>query len=78
MGDLHDRADPLADVLRRRRRELGLSQAELADLAEVSVRSVHAAEHAKPTLRLDTLSNICAALGLEIHLQRRRPGGGRD
>lgn len=70
---LHDRAASLGQQLRSRRRALGLSQQELADLAAVGVRSVHAAEHGKPTLRLDTLTGICAALGLELRLVLRDP-----
>jgi transcriptional regulator with XRE-family HTH domain len=60
-------------TLRDRRKVLGLSQLEVADLASVGVRSVHAAEHSKPTLRLDTLSGICDALGLELRLVLRDP-----
>jgi HTH-type transcriptional regulator / antitoxin HipB len=75
---MHDRVDLLGDRLRGRRRDLGLSQQEVADLANVAVRSVHAAEHGKPTLRLDTLIHICDALGLELRIVLRdlRPSDG--
>lgn len=45
---------------------LGLRQDELAALAGVSTRSVHAVENEKPTVRLDVLSRIVDALGLEL------------
>ncbi len=78
--NLRDHADPssLGSTLRSRRRQLGLTQTELADLAGVAVRSVHAAEHDKPTLRLDTLTDLCAALGFEIGLRLREPGSSDD
>lgn len=71
---MHDHAGELGRVLRERRRQLGLSQQELADLAGVAVRSVHAAERGKPTLRLDTLADLSEALGLELALVRRSVG----
>jgi y4mF family transcriptional regulator len=69
----HDRTEVWGHTLRQRRRQLALTQQELADLASVGVRSVHAAEHGKSTLRLDTLIDICNALGLEVRLVLRDP-----
>lgn len=57
--------------VRARRRELGLQQAELADLAGVSERFVRAVEHEKPTVRLDKLNALLDALGLELHATLR-------
>ena len=48
--------DELGEQLRLRRRELGLSQADLADLADVSERTVRALEQGKHTARLDVLT----------------------
>lgn len=66
--------DPLPAQLRARRATLGLTQAELADLAGVAERSVRAVEAGKPTVRLDTLSAVAGALGLELraHLRETR------
>lgn len=58
----------LGFVLRVRRKLLKLSQQELADLAEVSKPSIVAAEKGKPTLRLDVLCRVAAALGLSLAL----------
>lgn len=55
----------------RRRRELGLTQADLADLAGVSDRSVRALEAGKATLRLDVVAAVVDALGLELQLALR-------
>ena len=59
----------LAGRLRRRRKELGLKQVDLADLAGCSTRFVHAAEAGKPTLRLDKLLELLAVLGLQLQVE---------
>jgi hypothetical protein len=42
----------------------------LADLAGVASRTVHAIEAAKPTVQLDKLLDVLAALGLHLELAR--------
>lgn len=56
----------LAETVRRRRNELGLRQAELAELAGCSQRFVHTVEQGKPTLRLDKLLDVLEVLGLGL------------
>ncbi len=48
-----------------------MDQRTLALVANVAVRSVHRVEHGEPTVRLDILTRILAALGLrlEVHGQ---------
>jgi y4mF family transcriptional regulator len=60
----------LALAVRARREDLGLRQAELADLAGVAARTVHAIEAAKATVQLDKLLDVLAALGLHLELAR--------
>jgi len=70
----HERASRLADLaylIRARREELGLRQAELADLAECSTRLVSTVEHAKSTVQVDKLLDLLEVLGLELMV---RPG----
>ncbi len=64
----------LALAVRARREDLGLRQAELADLAGVAARTVHAIEAAKPTVQLDKLLDVLAALGLHLELARGARG----
>jgi ribosome-binding protein aMBF1 (putative translation factor) len=64
-------ADDLGTRIAKRRKDLGLSQSELADLAHTSVRSVHAVEHGKLTTRLDVIVAISSALGLRLVLSER-------
>lgn len=63
--------DTLAKQLRHRRTELGLTQAELAELAETSERFVRALEAGKSTARLDKVMAVAHALGLELRAQLR-------
>jgi HTH-type transcriptional regulator / antitoxin HipB len=73
LANLNERAArsrDLAMAMRARRERLGLRQAELAELAGVSERFVHALESAKPTVQLDKLLDVLAALGLHLELAR--------
>lgn len=65
----------LGEEVRTRRRELGLLQAEVAELADVSERFVRAVEHDKETVQLDKLRSLLDALGLELHATLRRTAG---
>lgn len=58
----------LARAVRARREELGLRQAELADLAGCSQRFVHTVEHGKASLRLDKVLNVLEVLGLGLEV----------
>ncbi len=68
-----DRVATLAAVVTRRRKELGLLQAELANLAGCSDRFVHTVEHGKQTVRLDKLLDVLEVLGLGLVVA---PGAG--
>lgn len=71
---MNEHASPmLAAEVRRRRRELGLAQEELADLAGASQRFVHMLEAGKPTVRLDKVLSVLGVLGLGLRVV---PGDG--
>lgn len=53
-------------TIRTRRKELALTQGDLADLAQVSERFVRAVEAGKDTVRVDKLRAVRAVLGLEL------------
>lgn len=63
----------LGDDLRARRQALGLSQVDAAELAGVSERWLRDLEHGKATVRLDRLTQLLTALGLELRAELRRP-----
>jgi len=59
------------DVLARRK-ELGLTQVEVAELAGVSDRFVMEFERGKPTVRLDKLTAVLEAMGLTLRAEVRQ------
>ena len=59
----------LGEQVRERRRQLGLRQEELADLAWVSPSFVRFLEHDKASVRLDKVQDVLNVLGLEITLK---------
>lgn len=69
---MSDRADEgpgaLGREVRARRRALGLTQQQVADLAGASTRFVHTIEQGKPSLRLDRLLDVLEVLGLGMRL----------
>ncbi|HYD09233.1 MAG TPA: type II toxin-antitoxin system Y4mF family antitoxin [Acidimicrobiales bacterium] len=64
-------SDRLGRAVRQRRGRLGLRQDELAVLAGVSERFVHTLEAGKESVRLDKVTAVLDALGLELDVRRR-------
>jgi y4mF family transcriptional regulator len=62
----------LAAAVRRRRKQLGLRQDEVADLAGVSERFVVAVESGMVTVRLDKLTSLLGALGMLLQIRGGR------
>ena len=62
-----DTATTLGRTVALRRRDLGVTQHDLALLAGVSVRFLSSLERGKATVRLDTLVAVLDALGLELN-----------
>ena len=63
------RVAELGAHLRERRRALGLTQEEVAELAETTQRFVSTLETGKPTVRLDKLVAVADVLGLVLRLE---------
>jgi len=63
--------EELGKQLRARRRDLGLTQIELAELAGVSDRFVRSVEHGKPSLQIDSLMKVLDALGMDLKARVR-------
>ncbi len=57
----------LGGAIREHRKTAGLTQAELAQLAGVGKSAVFDIEKGKPTVRLETLLRVLAALNMELH-----------
>ncbi len=67
---IHD-AGQLGELIRGRRRELGLTQTEVADVADTNLRLVSELERGKPTARLENLMRVLEALGIELEARIR-------
>ena len=61
-------ASDIGMVVRRARKAAGLRQDDLAGLAGVGTRFLIELEAGKPTMRLDKLLAVLAALGITLHL----------
>lgn len=61
-----------SDELIERRRDLGLRQQDLADLAGVSERFVRELESGKQSVRLDKLQPVLEVLGFHLTLEPRK------
>ncbi len=61
----------LGAAVRDARRQQGLDQLLLADLAGVSDRFLRDLEHGKPTVRLKEVLRVLDALGLTLQVQPR-------
>ena len=61
--------DEVAGNVRARRRALGLTQEQLADLAGTSARFVWSIEQGKASVRVDKLIDVLHVLGLELRAQ---------
>lgn len=59
-------ATRLGAELHARRRALGLRQAEVAELAGTTQRTVSVVENGQPGTRLETITAIAEALGLAL------------
>lgn len=61
-----DRVPGLGDFVRTRRRANGLTQQQLAELANVGKRFVGEVERGKATLRLDRVDRVLAVFGKRL------------
>ena len=61
-------------VIRARRKALGITQAELADLSGISVRTIVEIENGGNSISLKRLLPVLAALGLRLSIAVARNG----
>lgn len=64
----------LAEAIKSRRKRLGLTQVQLAELAECSVPFLIALEAGKETVRLDKVLGVLTTLGLQLRIEQGRDG----
>ncbi len=56
----------LIDFVKKRRKQLGLTQQDLADRAGVGLRFIRDMEQGKLTLRMDKVNDVLALFGHEL------------
>lgn len=58
--------ESLGNIIRERRKELGISQPDLAELAQISVNTLTKLERGESNPSWDVLQKVLDVLGLEI------------
>ena len=56
---------PIHEFIRKKRKELGLTQKELADKAGVGLRFIRELENAKPTIQINKVNQVLMLFGFE-------------
>lgn len=71
MNTIIQNPQQLGETIRNRRRELGLTQTDIADVANTNLRFVSELERGKPTARLENVMRVLATLGIELEARSR-------
>ena len=64
----------LGSMIRERRKELGITQPHLAELANVSTNTLYKLERGQGNPSLDVLTKLAEVLGLELKLEVMKKG----
>jgi transcriptional regulator with XRE-family HTH domain len=62
----------LSNYLRKRRKDIGIRQEDIADLADIQRESLARIENGKRDLKMSTLLRLCEALKLEVTIRERQ------
>lgn len=62
----------IGDIIKNRRKELGITQPDLAELANVSVNTLYMLEKGKGNPSLDVINKLAKVLGMELKLEVRK------
>lgn len=68
--EIHDAVD-LGERIRERRKELGMTQEEVAFTSRVTPRIISEVEHGKPAAQFATIIRVLEALGLDLYVNPR-------
>lgn len=63
----------IGETIKHRRKELGIAQPHLAELAHVSTNTIYKIERGQGNPSLEVLSKIANVLGMEITLEVKKP-----
>ena len=62
----------IGNSIKKRRKELGITQSHLSELADVSLNTLYMLERGQSNPSLEVLSKLAEVLGLEIKLEVRK------
>lgn len=65
--------EQFGDTIRQRRKELGITQSHLAELAEISINTLYKLERGQGNPSLDVLNILAEVLGMELTLEVKKP-----
>jgi y4mF family transcriptional regulator len=63
-----------ANLLKERRKSLGINQSDLAEIAGISINTLYKIEKGQTNATLEVLEKILDVLGLELKLEIRKAG----
>jgi y4mF family transcriptional regulator len=62
------------NLLKERRKSLGINQSDLAEIAGISINTLYKIERGQTNATLEVLEKILDVLGLELKLEIRKVG----
>lgn len=62
----------LGDAIRRRRKELGITQPHLAELALVSINTLYKLERGQGNPSVEVLTKLAEVLGMELKIEVKK------
>ncbi len=62
----------LGEIIKRRRKELNITQPHLAELAKVSTNTLYKLERGQGNPSLDVLNKLAEVLGMELTLEVKK------
>lgn len=71
-------ATQLAAAIRRRRKEINMTQAELGEKTGLRQATINAVEKGEPGTQIDTIFKILAVLDMELVNRNRTKGSPKD
>lgn len=72
MRELARSAEQFGNTIRRIRKKCDMSQAELAEKSGLRQATISSIESGHPTVKLETVFAVLAALGLDIEITERK------
>lgn len=62
----------IGEAIKNRRKELGITQPDLAELAKVSINTLYKLERGQSNPSLEVLNKLAEVLGLELKLEVKK------